>query len=58
MRLAYENFCQDLKQLGVTERMIRLEENEILDILKPKGVGANQIGGSSIGGQGQSVTWG
>ena len=35
---SYNQFCEDMYQIGVTEDTIRQKENEILGILKPQGV--------------------
>ena len=46
---AYNRFCEDLYQIGVTEEMILLKEKEILVLLKSQGmVAGDQIDGKNI----------
>ena len=51
---AYQEFCKNLHQIGVTEDLIREKEKEILEILRPQSMAAgSQIGGSNTGDKGQ-----
>lgn len=40
---AYDNFCQDMYQIGVTEDTMHQRKNEILGILIPRGLVATSI---------------
>ena len=54
---AYEQFCKDLYQVGVTEDMLRRKEDRILEILRSQGmVASSRIGGSFVREQDQLVT--
>ena len=46
---AYEQFCKDLYQVGVTEDMLRWKEDRILDILRSQGmVASREVGHSNV----------
>ena len=48
---AYKQFCEDLYQIGVTEDIIRLKEDEILDALRSQRMIASENdAGSEVGG--------
>ena len=38
VKTAYQEFCNDLSQIGVTEDVIREKEDQILEILKSQGI--------------------
>ena len=40
---AYEQFCKDLSQIGVTKATIYQKGNEILTILKSRGIADSQL---------------
>ena len=51
---AYEQFCKDLYQIGVTEDMVRRKKDIILEILGSQSiVASSQIGGSNARDQNQ-----
>ena len=51
---AYEQFCNDLNHVGITEDIIQQKENEILETLRSQGmVASDQVDGSNVEGQGK-----
>ena len=50
-KIAFDQFCKDLCQIGITEDIIRLKEDEILEILTSQGMVAasSQFCGNDTG---------